>query len=856
MTEVIRDEAAGAIDARTRTGGGGSAVLHSILILLLIAALVASIVVAAMAWDRLGATGLILAGGVAAVSAMGLLGLHLRRKNRYLEDLRNSDRDNVYSSAFFRSPTPSLIVAEGKPVYANSAYFELARKFNLDDDTGAPPSVDRLFSRAGKAAASAIFRLHHIHDTTQQADEQIDLIQTDGDLHRYHLNVQRLEGTRPVFLWEITDITQADFAEDALLAEAPVGLFSVTKDGRILATNSVLQRWLGGEANMRPGHMRDFIENPDALLGSPAEPGRVVRTDTRLLTRKGVVTPTIMVGTWQALNSGDVVASVALYGHSSMSKAPPTELTPEEAAKPNLAIDPSPVPDKADLGMAAAPLAMLELSGPTLGEAAILSVNPTFLRMSGDAAWQDMTFGDVFVQRDGEHRFLQLAPAQCLPDKPYDADLSSGDGNPDLPVSVYIVPDPEATDRFFAYMVDVSARKSLEAQLVQSQKMQAIGQLAAGVAHDFNNLLTAIRLNTDELLQRHPVGDPSYPELQNINSTGARAAALVKKLLAFSRKQTRRMERLNVTDTLSDMAMTLKQTLGERAQLTMNHARDLPLVMADKSQIDTILMNLCVNARDAMLEQGGGKIEVKSALMQRSDAKDVALIEALRTLPGDAFVVISVSDNGTGMTDEIKAKIFEPFFTTKEQGKGTGLGLATVYGIVQQTGGYLDVQSELGKGTTFRIFLPAVEPGDADEIVHVKATPAPRKPADMAGQGNILFVEDESSVRVIAAKTLRRRGYNVTEAEDGEEALELLEDAKEPFDLMISDVVMPGMGGPELLKAGRELLGNARIVFISGYAEEEFSDLLSEEPDVTFLPKPFTLEQLAEKVKNEIGEAK
>jgi two-component system cell cycle sensor histidine kinase/response regulator CckA len=229
------------------------------------------------------------------------------------------------------------------------------------------------------------------------------------------------------------------------------------------------------------------------------------------------------------------------------------------------------------------------------------------------------------------------------------------------------------------------------------------------------------------------------------------------------------------------------------------------------------------------------------------------LLTALMDFPSNDIVRISVSDTGTGMTDAVKAKIFEPFFTTKEQGKGTGLGLATVYGIIQQSGGHLEVDSELGRGTTFNIYLPAAPAASAE------AAPEPvvveRKPADLTGQGNILFVEDEAAVRVIAAKSLRKRGYQVTEAEDGEEALEILEDAEEPFDLLLSDVVMPGLDGPGLLRAGRELLGDARIVFISGYAEEKFSDLLAEEPDVTFLPKPFTLAELAEKVKSEIGEA-
>jgi len=315
------------------------------------------------------------------------------------------------------------------------------------------------------------------------------------------------------------------------------------------------------------------------------------------------------------------------------------------------------------------------------------------------------------------------------------------------------------------------------------------------------------------------------------------------------------MEVLNVTETLPDMAVTLKQTLGERTKLDVIHGRGLSPIRADKSQIDTVLMNLCVNARDAMEKQGGGTITIRSAEMARDAITDQSVIVSLKDIKADSFIVMDVSDTGTGMTDVVKAKIFEPFFTTKELGKGTGLGLATVYGIVQQSGGHLTVESKLGKGTTFRMYLPAVDPSDISHEVDIKAPVEVRKPVNLAGQGTILFVEDEASVRLIAAKTLRKRGYKVIEAEDGEEAFEILEEGEHDFDMMISDVVMPGMDGPTLLKKGRSMLGEARIVFISGYAEEEFSDLLSEEPDVTFLPKPFTLAQLAEKVKAEIGES-
>lgn len=588
--------------------------------------------------------------------------------------------------------------------------------------------------------------------------------------------------------------------------------------------------------------MREFIEDSEALLNTPAMQGRVIRVDTRLITRKGIVTPTLMIGSWSKLNSEEDVASVALYGHSSFRARKSTEAV----SSPHL----SSGFENASTSFASAPVAILQLIGDELGTSVVQSANPAFENMSKGLSWKDLQFKKVFAQKDNEHRFLGMRAHDCDAGKPYDGTLT---GDLAVPVSVYIVPDPAHENTSWVYMVDVSARKSLEDQLVQSQKMQAIGQLAAGVAHDFNNLLTAIRLNTDELLQRHPVGDPSYPELQNINTTGIRAAALVKKLLAFSRKQTRRTELLSVTDTISDMAVTLKQTLGERAKLNIVHGRGLSPVRADKSQIDTVLMNLCVNARDAMEEQGGGDITIKSSEILRSEIGNQSVVLALKEIKGDSFIVIDVSDTGTGMTDTVMAKIFEPFFTTKEQGKGTGLGLATVYGIVQQSGGHLTVDSQLGKGTTFRIYLPAADPSDVMNEPEVKPVEV-RKPVNLAGQGSILFVEDEASVRIIAAKTLRRRGYKVIEAEDGDEAFEILEDGEHDFDMMISDVVMPGMDGPTLLKKGRKMLGDARIVFISGYAEEEFSELLSEEPDVTFLPKPFTLAQLAEKVKAEIGE--
>ena len=834
MERVIRDIEDE--DALTERSWAMWIAVSFLLILILASAGVAAFNASQMGWPAL-----ILLGGMALVGVLGLLSFLSHKRGKPIDSERRfADRNSPYAEAFFKNPQASLIIRDGKPAHANQAYLELAKEIGAMGVSESPPSVDRLFSGTGKNNASAIFRLHRMSLKTSEADEIIEVIDTEKNLRRYHIKVQSLGADQ---LWIIDDLKQDSSSEESTLASAPVGLFSMTREGNILATNAVLDRWLGGDDIVRPDDIREFIEDADVILDSPTTAGRVVRVDTRLITRKGIVTPSIMVGSWHKLANGEDVASVALYGHSTLSQKSAGNAIPVSAGGAG---------DNISSGFASAPVAVLQLEGQALGASVIKNANPAFEGMSGDLSWDNLLFKKIFMPNDNEHRFLSLTAAQCEAGKPFDATLV---GAKKLPVSVYIVADPEQETISWVYMVDVSARKTLEDQLVQSQKMQAIGQLAAGVAHDFNNLLTAIRLNTDELLQRHPVGDPSYPELQSINTTGIRAAALVKKLLAFSRKQTRRTELLSVTDTLSDMAVTLKQTLGERAVLNMVHGRGLSPIRADKSQIDTVLMNLCVNARDAMEGQGGGQITIKSSEITRDDIKEQSIVLALKDIKAESFIVIDVSDTGTGMTDAVKAKIFEPFFTTKEQGKGTGLGLATVYGIVQQSGGHLTVDSKLGKGTTFRMYLPAADPSEAQNIPEVKAPVEVRKPVSLAGQGTILFVEDEASVRLIAAKTLRKRGYKVIEAEDGEEALEMLEDEEHDFDLMISDVVMPGMDGPTLLKKGRKMLGEARIVFISGYAEEEFSELLSEEPDVTFLPKPFTLAQLAEKVKSEIGES-
>jgi two-component system cell cycle sensor histidine kinase/response regulator CckA len=395
------------------------------------------------------------------------------------------------------------------------------------------------------------------------------------------------------------------------------------------------------------------------------------------------------------------------------------------------------------------------------------------------------------------------------------------------------------------YLVDVSEQKALETKFAQSQKMQAVGQLAGGVAHDFNNLLTVIIGNCEFLLMRHQAGDPSFKEINEVHQNALRAAALVSQLLAFSRKQTMQPKALVLGDVIGELAQMLRRLVGEGISLNVERDSDLWTVHADEAQLSNAIINLVVNARDAMPSGGTVAIRTVNQTVSKSSALGTAIMP-----PGD-YVRIEVSDTGTGMSKEIQSKIFDPFFTTKPVGQGTGLGLATVYGIVKQTGGFITVDSEVGKGTSFNIYLPRlrVEASAAPvDIVH-----APTR--DVTGQDTILLVEDEEAVRSFAARALRMRGYNVLEAGGGEEALEIVKSEAHTIHLIITDVVMPSMDGPTMVRHVKQLKPELRVIFMSGYAEEAFRRNDQSSEDIHFLPKPFGLKQLAAKVKEVLSAA-
>jgi PAS domain S-box-containing protein len=384
---------------------------------------------------------------------------------------------------------------------------------------------------------------------------------------------------------------------------------------------------------------------------------------------------------------------------------------------------------------------------------------------------------------------------------------------------------------------DITDRKHLETQLQQSQKLEAIGKLAGGVAHDFNNLLTVIQGYSELLLAKINANDPIAEQIKQINHAASRAESLTRQLLAFSRKQIMQPRIIDVNKLVHDMRDMLQRLIGADIEININLGRQLGKIKADRGQIEQVIMNLAVNARDAMKKGGKLIIESKNTII------DEVFVRNYPEAVSGPYVCLSLKDTGLGMDEETQAHIFEPFFTTKDKGEGTGLGLATVYGIIKQSGGYIYVESELSKGSTFNLYFPRVDgPLDSD----VKATVADNK---LTGNETILVVEDQDEVRQLILESLNFYGYHVLESPHGGSALLTCEQNPGKIDLIISDLVMPQMNGQELVKRLKSLQPQMKVMFISGYSEEMFSERHTLDPDILFLQKPFTPLEMLRKVR-------
>jgi two-component system cell cycle sensor histidine kinase/response regulator CckA len=647
------------------------------------------------------------------------------------------------------------------------------------------------------------------------------------------------------FAFGAADTARGDFTADRLVEALDEPAALVTADGRILAANTA---WIdaGGDNHRLP-------------RGASAPALFVAMADARA-GKAGRARVSLGAGDFESVVSVFAPGRYLVRAASEGLLAEPLLLTYSPPAAAAVAA-PEAAPAQAvnrsarDPYANAAPFGAAVLDADDLYEGVIVETNAALVALTAGQAKAGVRFADLLGPAGVEDARARIAEGATGPIEVELKGAGTGSGPGARRTGHLYLSWDEG--RRLVYLIDVSDQKRLELDLAQGQKMQAIGLLAGGVAHDFNNLLTAIQLRLDELLQRHSVGDPSYESLSSIRSTANRAADLVRKLLAFSRKQTVKREVIGLGELISDFAVLLRRLLREDVELDTDYGKDLPLLHIDKSQLETAVMNLAVNARDALRGTEDGKVKIRTARLNAGEARNLGWADA----PDTDCALIEVSDNGPGIDSEVASKVFEPFFTTKPVGEGTGMGLATVYGIVEQAKGHISLESRPGEGATFRIFLPAyipvAAPANAPEAVAKAAEVKPlRAPArDLSGAGKILFVEDEDSVRGIAATLLRARGYEVIEAADGEEALLLAEANAGEIDMLISDVIMPGMDGPSLLKKARQYLGTAPVMFISGYAEADFSDLLAEEVGVSFLPKPLDIKTLAERVKQELRPA-
>ena len=753
------------------------------------------------------------------------------------------------TKAIADSNSDGLIVtdAHSRIIYANEAYLALSGAKGASDLR----LVERLFTGAPEVS-EAVYRLAQAARAGGRAAEELRMappLSGETAAAWYRIRVRPLRGVAKagVTLWTVGDITRErerheSFFQDLqhaidYLDHAPAGFFSAEPDGSIAHMNATLANWLDYDiAQFAAGQLKlsDIVAADGASLLSlvSGRPGEVKteRFDVDLKRRQGQFLPVRLL-------HRVAFSSAGLPGPSR-----------------TLALNRAPGEDEGeDLRAAEVRFARFFNSTPMAiasvdPQGAVLRANGAFARLAPLALKAGADEGRPSIYRalaERDHPLLREAIA------------AAGEGRGDIaPVDIALAGEGERSARFFVsaadpegdegasafvFALDTTELRTLQENFLQSQKMQAIGQLAGGIAHDFNNVLTAIIGYSDLLLANHRPTDPSFQDIMQIRQNANRAAGLVRQLLAFSRRQTLRPQTLQLGEVLSDLQMLLRRLVGETIELEVVHGRDLWLVKADVNQFEQVIVNLVVNARDAMSD--GGHIALRT---RNVAAADCAAFNEKALLPAD-YVLIEVEDNGHGIPAEVRDKIFEPFFTTKEVGKGTGLGLSMVYGIVKQTGGYVFYESELGVGTTFRILLPRHIPEPVAEPTKKEAA---KPAADLTGHGAILLVEDEEAVRSFASRALASRGYTVLEADTGADALRAVERAGGKIDLIVSDVIMPEMDGPTMLTELRRRGLNAKVIFVSGYADDAFAKNLPEGQEFLFLPKPFTLKQLIETVKS------
>ena len=812
-------------------------------LLSLVLALVLALVTAAIVWFLRGTVPVWLLAGGAVLSFLGLVVLFGLLAGFVHVGPGNS------REAFFQSLVDAIgdacVVtdAKGRALYGNAAYLNLISAAGLARLVG----IENIYAGYPEVAQH-IYRLAQSVRDRRAGMEEIRLNAGSsaagakaGEPVWIRISVSPIaaEAGSGLSLWRHQDISADRAKQEGVFAhlqyiinyldQAPAGFFSAGGDGSIAYVNATLAEWLGIDLEATTSgslSLKDIVAAAgEKLLTRIAPAGEAVLTeafDLDLKARDGRVVP---------------VRIIHRTGHDGDGRLQPSR----SLVLPRSAVASTGETDARLLRFFnTAPMGIAELDGQGI----IRNANLAFLSLSPQA-------------RRGIPLESLLAAEQRAQMRDALAVVGGADGKP-THVDALIVGDPPRSVQFIVsghndkdasvlvFATDKTENKSLEVQVAQGQKMQAIGQLAGGVAHDFNNVLTAIIGFSDLLLAKHRPTDPAFADIMNIKQNANRAANLVRQLLAFSRRQTLRPEVLSLTDVIADLGNLLGRLLGEKVDLKVVHGRDVGMVKVDVNQFEQVIINLAVNARDAMPD--GGTLTVRTANASFSERQS----GDLQPMPAGDYVLCEVQDTGTGIPKEILDKIWEPFFSTKDVGKGTGLGLSTVYGIIKQTGGFIFCDSVVGRGTVFRIYLPRHNQ-EAQVREETREERPETKRADHTGKGTVLLVEDEDAVRAFASRALASRGYTVFEAASGDAALAIFAEKGDEISLVISDVVMPEMDGPTLLKELRKRGIKTKIIFISGYAEDAFEKNLEGEQDFAFLPKPFSLKQLAEAVKTVMG---
>ncbi|TMI99798.1 MAG: response regulator [Alphaproteobacteria bacterium] len=839
--DVSQDRRLAAIDRSGDRGG-------SIGMVLAVALLLVGSVIAFLFIGRANAQPYILA-LLSALAVIGVFSLFAGAAG--IVRLAGRDARATFLDALPATAPDGIVVTDqnGRLVYANPAYLTLVDAVDADDVR----PVERVFV-GDPLVSEAIYRLAKAAREGRALQEEVRVPGADGASARWlRFRVRPLQEAGPYArwtTWTVGDVTRDRDRQENVFQElqhaidyldhAPAGFFSVDQQGQVSYLNATLAGWLDYDlAQVGSGGLKlaDIVAGDGAALLAPVsgEPGDVKTEvhDLDLKTRGGRTVPVRLYHKVAFAADGTPGASRTLV----LSRAR------EEVADPLRAAEVRFVRFFHNTPMA---IATVDKAGR------IARANAPFVRLQHGVIKGEALPAEgrsiLTVVADQDRAALEAAIGKAADGQgdiaPVDVALA-GDGKRSARFYVSAVEDDEADgEAAIVYTIETTEVRDLEKQVAQVQKMDMVGQLAGGIAHDFNNVLSAIMMATDFLLQAHKPTDPSFGDIMQIKQNANRAASLVRQLLAFSRKQTLRPQVLDLGATVEDLTMLLRRLLGEKVSLETVHGRDLWAVKADVSQLEQVIVNLAVNARDAMAK--GGKLTVRTANITEAECKGLPY----KPLPPADYVTVEVTDTGSGIAREIIDKIFEPFFTTKETGKGTGLGLSTVYGIVKQTNGYVFVDSVVGEGTTFRIFLPRHVPVAGEITEPAPADRAAEAPADHTGHGTILLVEDEADLRRLNARGLSSRGYTVLEAGNGIEAIEVIESRGGAVDLVVSDVVMPEMDGPTLAKELRTRNPNLKIIFVSGYAEDAFEkNLPDDHGKFHFLPKPFTLKQLVAAVK-------